>query len=116
MSRASGNSSHHWLISNAIFAYIAQHDPDAAHRFRQLYPEPCDQSLVNQMATANHFWRMQLVTLPVDTIRVRECLLQCPAVDEWLCLFAHQVLPTILQYQLPRDLSSFEFPALETII
>lgn len=116
MNMATVTCRHHWLVSNAIFAYLAAFDVNAAQRFRAYYREPIDQSISNQMHCANHFWRTQLITLSVSTVSIRECLVDNIDIDTWLQLMAQSVIPELLRLGLPRDLTSFNFPAMGSTI
>jgi len=91
------------LISAQMYSALSMHCLETANAFRQMYPEPMDQSIPGQIAAANRWWRIQLSLIDTSTINVRECLLDACELHDWLRLFATHVAPMIVQLGLPRQ-------------
>ncbi len=94
-------SSHHWAVSNALYAMLATRDAGAAYRFRELYPEPVYQDLRSQMASLNAYLRVQLNAVPEDTRDTREALQNDLPFEHWLHLVAVYVVPELVRMGLP---------------
>lgn len=89
----------------AVGVMLDNHNPDAAERFRRLfknfsgrYPAP---RIVSQL---NSFWRIQLGLLPVMTISERSWLVEDTDDVTWVDYFEKNVLPAIVNNNLPQPL------------
>lgn len=55
-----------------------------------------------QVRLMNIFWRYQLASLSHDTSKVRNMLFDNVTPEMWITNFKRHVLPTVLEYNLPR--------------
>lgn len=90
------------VVSLAIFSALMSHDPQSARTWDEQYQEPTDQSVQGQIVAANRFWRSQLGTLPISTVDIRDCLVDHCDLQDWLRMFAEQVIPVVLAFGLPQ--------------
>ena len=56
----------------------------------------------SQRIALNRYWNLQLMTLPVDTISERYCLVPNGQYADWLRLFQAKILPRCIEFRLPR--------------
>jgi hypothetical protein len=91
------------VVSLAIYSALASHDPQAAQAWNEQYQEPQDQTITGQIQSANRFWRCLLGQLPISTVSVRDYLIDQIELQDWLRLFATQVLPVALAFSVPRS-------------
>lgn len=93
-------------VAQVVKERIAQQRPDLADRWEHNYIQsrPDDSKLppVQQLQAVNHYLRVQLGSLPVDTIDERECLTTDGSVNDWVRDFEQCVLPTMLEHNLPK--------------
>lgn len=52
----------------------------------------------------NRFWNLQLISLPVDTITERYCLVSNGTKEDWIRLFSTKILPKCVEHKLPKYL------------
>lgn len=98
------NSNH--PLTTAVYTALAAHDVGCAWRFVKLYEqsEPRSSDMRDHLHAMNQFWRDQLCDVPVDTIRVRSNLIDQIDLEDWLRLFAQEVAPVIVAFDLPGEL------------
>lgn len=92
-------------LVSLVKTLLARKDVEAAQRWEDIFikhrPDVASKPYAAQVSIINHFWRVQLGTLPVSTIDERECLLDDANLEDWTRLFDSYVLPTIIQHKLP---------------
>lgn len=90
------------VVTAAMYSALASHSRDCADLFLQIYCEPADPSLDAQISEANRFWRLQLGSMHISTMAVRENLVDGIGLNEWMRLFACEVAPVVAAFGLPR--------------
>jgi len=98
------------LVSCGVFSALAALNVQSAQAFLQLYQEAPAQSVEQQIHSLNVFWREQLGLAPVNTIEVREYLIDHCTLQDWLRMFALHVAPVVVQLGLPRQLPACPYP------
>lgn len=89
--------SHAWSLRDRIFGMIAYNDVELAETFIHRCQD------TNSVVDINHFFRITLSQLPVDTRVVRAELDDHLDVDRWLKRFQLVVLPLLMQERFPED-------------
>jgi hypothetical protein len=94
------------IVSSAIYGVLVAVDMNAATAFRQLYPEPQDQSIDAQIIHANRFWRNQLAQIDSqDTMHAKLCLQDGIDYDNWIRAFSLHIAPLVSRFELPSNYS-----------
>jgi hypothetical protein len=88
-------------VKQSVADALRSRNPDAADRFEAQYHESLDQPIAARIAQANRYWRRALTALEIDTIAVREYLVDECDFRDWLRHFHRGVLPVVIAYQLP---------------
>ena len=87
---------------NKIIAYIlAKHSEHISKLWLQYSPITESVDMVTDIQKANHFLRIQLGLLEVDTTEARECLTTPVDLSDWTTDFEEVVAPVILRHGLP---------------
>ncbi len=63
----------------------------------QKRPEP-------QRFILNKFWYFQLLSIPVNSMEERFCLVPNGEISDWIKLFKEKIIPFAVQHRLPRGL------------
>lgn len=92
-------------VAELVKERLALQAPELAKRWESIYIQsrPNDRELTPslQIEAVNHFWRVQLGSLDVNTIDERECLVSDATVNDWIRNFEECVIPTIVKHGLP---------------
>lgn len=92
-------------VAELVKERLERQAPELAQRWEQTYiqsrPDDATLSPDLQIEAVNHFWRVQLGSLPVNTIDERECLVSDASVSDWIRNFEECVIPTIVKHKLP---------------
>lgn len=87
-------------VSKAVYDALAAHDAAAASRFLASFVSlPGDDA--TQLIQMNRYWRRQLDRVAVDTVAVREYLMDDCATGDWIRHFKFSVLAVLLHHGLP---------------
>jgi hypothetical protein len=85
------------MISSLIVSALTTTCPQTAVIFRNVYPEPVDQSIEGQIRAANEFWRVKLgFRSDAKSISAREALVDCD-LENWIRLFRAEVAPRVVK-------------------
>lgn len=96
------------LVEAITALLIAENHPDPQRWIQGLHPDVFITPDVNiQRFLINRYWRLQLQSLPENTMNARYCLVdeEHIAPKDWLRIFKQGVLPCILKNNLPRTAS-----------
>lgn len=90
--------------AEAVYKLILSQSPTHANRFRKHFEKTMFENTTNNdLELLNRFWRLQLASVPFNTIAERECLCDTPDFASWMYHFEKMVLPAIIIYNLPMS-------------
>ncbi len=86
------------LLVLQVWEHLKKKDPLLATRYLEAFPESQKntEDLSIAMREQNRFWRVELGTLPTDTIPCRRALQDGLPIDEGIDAFTQDVLPVIV--------------------
>lgn len=89
-------------LREAVELRLRAHNPEAAERFAHSFLPVTGETSAQEIARLNRYWRDQLCQLgPDQTLAERDHLVDVCQPHDWMRLFDHGVLPTVLVHNLP---------------
>ena len=88
-------------LNEAIILILQRRSKEAGENWYRYSPITQPNSFQEDIVRVNHFLRIQLGLLDVDTTKARECLTNEEDYHAWLDGFEEVVVPVIIQHGLP---------------
>lgn len=91
-------------VAVELYNLLYTHSKDHAERLRSGFIETRTLPLLDedkQIQQLNQFWRYELGSLPIDTIKERSALCESVSVEVWIANFKKYIFPTIVKYTCP---------------